>query len=194
MLRSYRSRSIIRVQEIPQDHKIDLRYRVAALCEVCLLVSGAQSAHCFRAGAVIFCGNGASIVQADILLSALMVFVPAIAAAVVMIVVIKKEHAVVLIREWHARLRTAALHSAESACLSNMIKLSTRISLVVISQSFLGLAALIPKETRLHRSRFIAVDSISPRSSQLRCAQCVDKKLVIQVCLRYSLIFLDQLI
>ena len=79
-----------------------------------------------------------------------MLFVPAIAAVSAVIVVIKEVHAVVLIREGRAWLRIAALRSTESAFISSVIKPNIPISLVVITQSSLGVATKIPKrdETR----------------------------------------------
>ena len=81
-----------------------------------------------------------------------MVFVPAIAARVAVIVVIKEVHIMVQIVEERAKLRTAVLRSAESACISSVIRHIVLISLIVIAPTFLGVAALIRKKTKSNRS------------------------------------------
>ena len=57
---------------------MDPHYHVAALREVSLLVSGAQSACGVSAGAATPCGEGVSRDRTDVLLSASVVSVPAI--------------------------------------------------------------------------------------------------------------------
>ena len=51
-----------------------------------------------------------------------MVFVPAIVAETAVVVVIKEVHIVVQIKAGCAQLRTTALRSPESTCVSNVIK------------------------------------------------------------------------
>ena len=72
---------------------------IAALREVRLLVSGAQSAHGVRASVAMCRCDGASRNLADVLLAESVVFVLAIATAAAMIIEIKHVHAVVLIIE-----------------------------------------------------------------------------------------------
>ena len=145
---------------------MDLRYHVAALREVRLLVSGAQSAHGVRAGAATHRGKGASRDLIDVLLVASVVFVPAIAAVAAVIVVIKQVHTVVQITEERMQLIATTLRSAESACVSIVINPVVLISLIVIATSFLGVAVLNQKETNSKRS--LLIGGIAYRRSR-RC-------------------------
>ena len=127
---------------------MDPRYHVAALREVRLLVSGAQSARGVLAGAATRRAEQVSRDLTDVLLAASVVFVPAIAAVAAVVVVIKQVHIMVQIVEERAQLRKTALRSAESACASGVIKPIVPISLIMIVPSFLGVAALIRKKTK----------------------------------------------
>ena len=70
----------------------------------------------------------------DVLVASSVVFVPAIAAVAAVVVVIKQEHTMMQITEEHVQLRTVALRSAESACVSGVIRSIVSISLTVIAQ------------------------------------------------------------
>ena len=73
---------------------MDPRYHVAALREVPLFVGSAQSAHGTGAGTVTYTAKEVFRDVTDVLLSASIVFTPAIAAAVAVIIVIKQVHTV----------------------------------------------------------------------------------------------------
>ena len=111
-----------RCQGIPQAIKMDSRYHVTALREVRLLAGGAQSARDARADAATRSGEEVFRDLTDVVLAASVVFVLAIAAVADVIVVIKEVHIVVQIVVERAQLTTIALRSAESACISTVIK------------------------------------------------------------------------
>ena len=73
-------------------------------------------------------------------------------------------HTVVHISEKRVQLWITALSSAESACVSSVIKEIIPITLIVIAPSFLGMAALTHRETKSHRSGLIVVDAILAKS------------------------------
>ena len=91
---------------------MDPHYHVAALHEVYLLMSGAQYAHCDRAGAVVRYVEGGDQRpkrRPDRRVGGVRTAIKAVADVVV---VIKQVHTVVLITEEHVQLRTTALRSA----------------------------------------------------------------------------------
>ena len=83
----------------------------------------------------------------DVLLIVSVVFVPAIAAGTVVIVVNKEVHIMVQIVEERAQLRTAALCSAESASVGSVIKLVVPSGLILVMPLSLIVAALIRRRS-----------------------------------------------
>ena len=161
---------------------MDLRYQVAALRKERLLVSGAQSARGSRAGAATRHGDGG--VQR-----------PNRRPACRFGGVRTSD------RSRNGRRRCdqsssrrgqdfrGARAAADSRAAQRTICLRKQrdeanltIGLIVIAPSVLRMAALTQKETRLNRSRLIVKDAILPRSSRMRCTQCVDKKLKMLAC------------
>ena len=114
----------------------------------------------------------------DVLLVASVVFVSVIAAVAAVVVVIKQVHIVVQITEERAQLRTIALRSAESACVSRVINPTVVIGLIVIAALFLRVAALTQKETKLNRSRLIVWDDVSAKdvATAMRAVRIQDAK------------------
>ena len=129
---------------------MDRRHSVATLREARLLVSQPQSAHGARASAATRCGEEAPRDLEDVVFSVLVVLVPEIAAVPVEVVVIKEVHIVMLIIEECTQLRTAVMRSNETAFLRKLINPNVLNSLIVIKQSYLGVAALTLKETSSH--------------------------------------------
>ena len=124
----------------------------------------------------------------------LVVFAPMFAAAAAVIFVIKIVHGAMLIRGERGRLQRAAPIGTESACVSSVSKERTQISLILIAMPFLGVAALILKKTKFHRSRLFMVDAILVRLLQLRYAHYFDKKLLTLSFLRNMPICLVKLV
>ena len=139
---------------------MDPRYHVAALREVRLLVSGAQSTHGVRACTATRSGEGESRDLTEVMLVASVVYVPVIAAVAAVVFVINQVHTVLQIIEGRAQLWITAMRGAESARVSSMSNQIIPISSIVIAPSFLGVAALTWKETKLSRSRLIVGDAI----------------------------------
>ena len=128
---------------------MDPRYHVAALREVRLLVSGAQSAHGVRVGAATRCGEGGvqrsnrrparrdgGVRTSDRGLSGRGRCDLASA-----------HHGADCIRAH--QLQKSVLSSAESACVGSVIKQIVPISSIVITPSFLVVVTLTQKETKL---------------------------------------------
>ena len=157
-------------------------------------MSGAQSARGVHAAAATRRSEGGVQRPKERPICHVVVFVPGITAGMAVVVVIKQVHNMVQIIEERAQLRTAALRSAEYPRVSSEIKPIIPISLIVIAPSFQEVVVLIRKKTKSNRSRLIVVDAISARSSRLRCAQCVDKKLKMPACSRCAQIRLDRLV
>ena len=100
LISSFRSATVSkirRLQGILRGLKMDLRYHAADFREVRILVSCTQSARSVRAGQRPVAAIGKSRCLTDVPLAALVVSVPAIAAGIPVVVVIKQVHIMVKI-------------------------------------------------------------------------------------------------
>ena len=134
--------------------------------DTCCVSVGAECAEAQRPSAAKTVFRG----LVDVLLFALVVFEPSMAAAIELIAVINHVHAKTLIGRGHAQLRTISPRSADSFFVRTVITRKSPIIVIVIALLFLEVAVLIRKVTKLHESFLIVEDAISMRSWLWQCA------------------------
>ena len=138
--------------------------------------------------------KGASRDLKYVLLVTLVMFVPAIATVVAVVVAYQES----VHRGTDQRRMRAA---ADSRDAQHRIRFCNQHDQAKYTNQFnrdravrTGVAAFTLKEMKSHRSRLIVLNAISAKSLRLRCAQYVEKKLLMLACLRYAPICLDRLV